>query len=57
MYEVERSSFDRIAMKARARFNGKQVVLQGTWVWAPELSWYDETNCCWIGPLDWHWKK
>lgn len=31
----------------------KEVEVGGTWVWAPELSWYDNTNRRWIYRNEW----
>ena len=56
MYRVDHKSFDHILMKARATDkNGREVVLSGTWVWAPRLSWYNETDSCWLTDEEWKW--
>ncbi len=55
MYEIIHSSFDQILMKARARYKGKEIFLQGTWAFAPELSWYDTSERRWLSPGEWRW--
>ena len=53
MYQILKCTFDQITMKAKALLDGKEVEVEGTWVWAPELSWYDNTNWRWINRDEW----
>ena len=53
MYRILRHTFDQITMKAKALLDGKEVEVEGTWVWAPELTWYDSTNRRWINRDEW----
>jgi len=52
-YQILRRTFDTSTMKAKALLNGKEVEVEGTWVWAPDLSWYDTTNRRWINRSEW----
>lgn len=53
MYQILKRTWDQITMKAQALLDGVEVEVEGTWVWAPELSWYDNTNRRWIYRNEW----
>lgn len=41
-------------MKAKALDpDGKEIVVKGTWAWAPQLRFYDENACEWIDDDKW----
>jgi len=52
-YKILKKTFDQITMKAKALLDGVEVEVEGTWVWAPELTWYDNTNRRWINRNEW----
>lgn len=52
-YRILKSSFDEILMRAKAFCNGQEIEVKGTWAFAPELSWYDETNLRWVCSNEW----
>jgi len=57
-YKIYRKSLDQITMKAKAiNPYGKIVTLSATWVWAPDLSFYDEDAKVWISKRDWEYTE
>jgi len=53
-YRIIKSSFNQITMKAKALDpDGKEIVVKGTWAWAPQLRFYDENACEWIDDDKW----
>ncbi len=53
-YRIFRDTFDQLTMKAKALDpNDKQVDVHGTYAWAPQLTWYDDTNKEWIDNWEW----
>ena len=53
MYQISKHSWDQITMKAKALLNGQEVEVHATWTWAPQLTWYDDTNHKWIYSNEW----
>jgi len=54
MYRVIKDTYDQITMRAKAYSpEGKLVDVHATWVWAPRLTFYDDTNKEWIN--NWQW--
>lgn len=54
MITIRRSSFNQITMKAKGNDGtGRDVDLELTWAWAPELSAYNLTDRCWLTKTEW----
>jgi len=53
IYRLDRASFNELTMRARGvRPDGTSCEVEGTWCWAPALSFYDRERGQWI---EWIW--